>query len=102
MNINDENNEKVDLMRQIDKYRDEGFDIDRHCSMSDDINEIRFQLALIKDRKSKFLIEKELKYYELLLTLSGQPIHPRKELLKLCYGSDEFFEYHKQQLKPAP
>jgi len=38
-----------------------------------------------------FIIEQELKYYELLLKLSGTPIPPRKELLKLCYGSEEFF-----------
>ena len=102
MNINNENDEKLDLLKQIYKYRDEGFDIDRHWSISDDINELRYHLLLLKERKSKFLIEKELKYYELLLKLSGHPIPPRKELLKLCYGSDEFFEYHKQRLKPAP
>ena len=102
MNINDENNEKLNLLKQIYELRNEGYEIRERCSISDDINEIRYQLSLLKERKSKFLIEKELKYYEFLLKLSGQPIPPRKELLKLCYGSDEFFEYHKQQSKSMP
>ena len=42
------------------------FKLNRHYSISDDINELKFQLAILQDNERKFHIEKELKFYELL------------------------------------
>ena len=96
-----ENDKKLNLIKQINKYNDKGYKTYKHYSMSDDINELKFQLALLQDNERKFHIEKELKFYELLFkiksSLSGEPIHPREELLKFCYGSDEYYEYHKNK-----
>ena len=93
-----ENDDKLNLIKQIYKYNEKGYKLDRHYSISDDINELKFQLAILQDNKRKFHIEKELKYYELMFkiksSLSGEPIPSREELLKFCYGSDEYYEYH--------
>ena len=100
-----ENDDKLNLIKQIYKYEEKGYKLNRHYSISDDINELKFQLAILKDNERKFHIEKELKFYELLFKiksgLSGEPIPSKEELLKFCYGSNEYFEYHKQQLKSA-
>jgi hypothetical protein len=29
------------------------------------------------------------------MVLSGEPLPPKQELLNFCYGSNEYFEYHK-------
>jgi len=67
MNTLDENDKKLDLLEQIDKYRDEGYDIRRYCSISDDFNELRFQLALTREKKRKFHIDYIIKYIFFLL-----------------------------------
>ena len=93
-----QNDKKLNLIKQIYKYKEQGYELNRHYSMSDDINELKFQLAILQDNERKFHIEKELKYYELMFkiksSLSGEPIPSREELLKFCYGSDEYYEYH--------
>jgi len=94
-----QNDKKLNLIKQIYKYKEQGYELNRHYSISDDINELKFQLAILQDNERKFHIEKELKYYELMFkiksSLSGEPIPLREELLKFCYGSDEYYEYHK-------
>jgi len=93
-----QNDKKLNLIKQIYKYKEQGYELNRHYSISDDINELKFQLAILQDNERKFHIEKELKYYELMFkiksSLSGEPIPSREELLKFCYGSDEYYEYH--------
>jgi hypothetical protein len=101
LNIN-ENDDKLNLIKQIYKYKEKGCEINRHYSISDDINELKFQLAILQDNERKFHIEKELKSYEFLFKiksgLSGELMPPKEELLKFCFGSNEYYEYHKQQL----
>ena len=93
-----QNDKKLNLIKQIYKYKEQGYELNRHYSISDDINELKFQLAILQDNERKFHIEKELKYYELMFkiksSLSGEPIPSREELLKFCYGSDEYYEYY--------
>ncbi len=100
-----ENDDKLNLIKQIYKYNEKGYELYRHYSISDDINELKFQLAILQDNKRKFHIEKELKYYELIFKiksgLSGEQIHQKEELLKFCFGSNEYYEYLKQQLKSS-
>ena len=76
-NIN-ENNDKLNLIKQIYKYEKKGYTLYRHYLISDDINELKYQLVLLQDNERKFHIEKELKFYELLFKiksdLSGQII----------------------------
>ena len=65
-NINidiNENDKKLNLIKQIYKYKEQGYELNRHYSISDDINELKFQLAILQD--------------------------------------NEYYEYHKQQLKSA-
>ena len=89
-----QNDKKLNLIKQIYKYKEQGYELNRHYSISDDINELKFQLAILQDNERKFHIEKELKYYELMFkiksSLSGELITSREELLKFCYGSDEY------------
>ncbi len=95
-----ENEEKINLIKQIYEYNLKGYNLDKQYSISDDIDELKFQLALLQDNERKLHIEKELKFYEFLFkinySLSGKPIPPKEELLKYCYGSNEYYEYHKQ------
>ena len=58
-----ENDDKLNLIKQIYKYQEKGIKLNRHYSISDDINELKFQLAILQD--------------------------------------NEYYEYHKQQLKSA-
>jgi hypothetical protein len=58
-----ENDDKLNLIKQIYKYEEKGIKLNRHYSISDDINELKFQLAILQD--------------------------------------NEYYEYHKQQLKSA-
>lgn len=103
MNVNDvnENNDKLNLIKQIYKYNEKGYILNKHYSMSDDINELKFQLEILKENERNLHIEKELKFYELMFKinfgLSGEPIPSREKLLKLCYGSNEYFEYYKNK-----
>ena len=98
-----ENDKKLNLIKQIYKYNNKGYKLNKYYSISDDINELKFQLALLQDNERKLHIEKELKFYELIFNiksgLSGKPKPSREELLKFGYGSNEYYEYHKQQLK---
>ena len=95
-----ENDKKLNLIKQIYKYNNKGYKLNRYYSISDDI---KFQLALLQDNERKLPIEKELKFYELLYNiksgLSGEPKPSKEELLKFGYGPNEYYEYHKQQLK---
>ena len=58
-----ENDDKLNFIKQIYKYEEKGYKLNRHYSISDDINELKFQLAILQD--------------------------------------NEYYEYHKQQLKSA-
>ncbi len=95
-----ENEEKINLIKQIYEYNKKGYNLDKQYSISDDIDKLKFQLALLQENERKLHIEKELKFYELLFkinsSLSGKPISPKEELLKYCYGSKEYYEYHKE------
>ena len=95
-----ENDKKLNLIKQIYKYNKEGYKLNKHYSIFD---ELKFQLALLQDNERKLHIEKEFKFYELLFKiksgLSGEPIPSKEELLKFGYGSNEYYEYRKQQLK---
>lgn len=94
------NEEKINLIKQIYEYNKKGYNLDKQYSISDDIDELKFQLALLQENERKLHIEKELKFYEFLFkinfSLSGKPIPPKEELLKYCYGSKEYYEYHKE------
>ncbi len=96
-----ENEEKIKLLKQIYDYERKGVKLNRRVSMSDDIEELQFELLLLQNEEREFHIKKELQFYELLFKftsdLTGKPIPPKEELLKLCYGSNEFYEHHKQQ-----
>jgi len=95
-----ENEEKINLIKQIYEYNLKGYNLDKQYSISHDINELKFQLALLQDNERKLHIEKELKFYEFLFkinsNLSGKPIPPKEELFKYCYGSKEYNKNHKQ------
>ena len=94
------NEEKINLIKQIYEYNKKGYNFDKHYLISDDINKLKYQLALLQNNEHKLNIHKELKFYELLFkinsSLSGKPIPPKEELLKYCYGSKEYYEYHKE------
>ena len=92
-NIN-ENNDKLNLIKQIYKYEKKGYKLYRHYLISDDINELKYQLVLLKDNERKFHIEKELKFYEFLFKiksdLSNQIMPSKEQLLKfsfLCFSN---------------
>jgi len=42
-----ENDDKLNLIKQIYKYEEKGYELNRHYSISDDINELKFQLAIL-------------------------------------------------------
>jgi|LakMenEpi03Aug12_release.lakeMendotaPanAssembly.Ray.scaffolds.fasta_scaffold1041609_2 hypothetical protein len=98
----DDKDKKIELLRKIHEYENKGFTLKRPLFISNNINEIEFQLAILRNDEKKFHIEKELKFYESLFTikssLSGElkPPLPREELLKYCYGSKEYFEFNKK------
>jgi hypothetical protein len=98
----DDKDKKNELLRKIHEYENKGFTLKRPLFISNNINEIEFQLAILRNDEKKFHIEKELKFYESLFTikssLSGElkPPLPREELLKYCYGSKEYFEFNKK------
>ena len=98
-----ENDDKLNLIKQIYKYEEKGYELNRHYSIYDDINELKFQLAILRNDEKKFHIEKELKFYESLFTIKSslsselKPPLPREELLKYCYSSKEYFENHKNK-----
>jgi len=57
---------KLNLIKQIYEYADKGYKLYRHYSMSDDINELKYQLTLLQHNEFiKFL-------------LVSQYIHPQK------------------------
>ena len=95
-----ENEEKINLIKQIYEYNLKGYNLDKQYSIYHDINELKFQLALLQDNERKLHIEKELKFYEFLFkinsNLSGKPIPPKEELFKYCYGSKDYNKNHKQ------
>ena len=41
-----ENDDKLNLIKQIYKYEEKGCKLNRHYSISDDINELKFQLEI--------------------------------------------------------
>jgi hypothetical protein len=98
----DDKDKKIELLRKIQEYENKGFTLNKLLSISNNINEIEFNLAILRNDERKFHIEKELKFYESLFTikssLSGElkPPLPREELLKYCYGSKEYFEFNKK------
>jgi hypothetical protein len=98
----DDKDKKIELLRKIQEYENKGFTLNKLLSISNNINEIEFNLAILRNDEKKFHIEKELKFYESLFTikssLSGElkPPLPREELLKYCYGSKEYFEFNKK------
>ena len=49
-NIND-NAEKVNLIKEIYKYNQEGYNVNKHYKISDNINELRFNLKLLEEKK---------------------------------------------------
>lgn len=76
------NEEKINLIKQIYEYEKKGYNLDKQYSISSDIYELKFQLALLQDNERKLHIEKELKFYQFLFkinsSLSGKPIPPKK------------------------
>jgi hypothetical protein len=96
-----ENEEKIKLLKQIYDYERKGVKLNRRVSISDDIIELQFELLLLQNEEREFHIKKELQFYELLFKftsgLTDKPIPPKEELLKLCFGSKEYYEHHKQQ-----
>lgn len=61
-----ENDKKLNLIKQIYEYNNKGYKLNKYYSISD---------------------------------LSGKPKPSKEELLKFGYGSNEYYEYYKQQLK---
>jgi hypothetical protein len=96
-----ENEEKIKLLKQIYDYERKGAKLHKHFKMSDDIIELQFELLLLQNEEREFHIKKELQFYELLFKftsgLTDKPIPPKEELLKLCFGSKEYYEHNKQQ-----
>lgn len=98
----DDKDKKIELLRKIQEYENKGFTLNKLLFISNNINEIEFNLAILRNDEKKFHIEKEFKFYESLFTikssLSGElkPPLPREELLKYCYGSKEYFEFNKK------
>ena len=92
--------EKINLIKQIYEYNKKGYNLNKLYSISDDINELKFQLALLQNNERKLHIEKELKFYEFLFkinsNLSDKPTPSKEELLKYYYGSNKYNENHKQ------
>ena len=91
------NDEKIKLLRKIYDYESKGVNLNRRVSMSDDIEELQLHLLLLQNEEREFYIKQELQFYELLfklLTQPGTPIPPKEELLKLCFGSKEYYEHH--------
>jgi hypothetical protein len=99
---NIENDAKIKLLRQIYDYESKGLTLNRRSvTMSNDIEELQFHFLLLQNDEREFHIKKELQFYELLFKLTSdltdKPIPPKEELLKLCFGSKEYYEHHKQQ-----
>ena len=94
-----ENSEKLSLLKQIHKYRDEGYTVDKYYSIGDDINELKYIVAVLHEKKRKTYIESELKFYKfyfgIICKMTGKPMPSQEELLKYCYGSDEYYEHNK-------
>ena len=53
-----ENDDKLNLIKQIYKYEEKGYKLNRHYSISDDINELKFQLAIFKIMNASFTLKK--------------------------------------------
>ena len=99
MNHIDENVEKLNLIKQIYEYKKKGFTVDdRPLSITEKIVDLKIQLAILKEKERKIHIEKELKFYECLFKnqLLNQFLTkcPQKQLLKYCYGSNEYYDYY--------
>lgn len=62
----DINNKKLSLIKQIYEYNNRGYNLNKHYSISDDINELKYQLALLQHN---YTINKKLKLFELLFMM---------------------------------
>ena len=84
-NLDMNENNKMNLLKQIYKYADKGCKLHRNYSMSDNINELQCQLTSLQYNEQ---IEKELECYKLSVlvkcVLLGKPIPSEEELLKVC------------------
>jgi hypothetical protein len=54
-------NDKKLLLKQIFEYQEKGYNLYRKYSISDDINELEFQLGILQYNERKFQIEKRIK-----------------------------------------
>jgi len=64
-----DNKEKYNLLKQIYEYKGKGYELNKNYSISDDINELKYQLEILKENKLKIHIENQLKIYELIFKL---------------------------------
>jgi hypothetical protein len=88
-------NEKINLIKQINEYEKKGYKLNKHYSISNDIKELKFQLEIFQKEHH---IKEEFKFFESICKIKSilldEPISQKEELLKFCYGSNE---YYKQQ-----
>jgi hypothetical protein len=92
-----ENDKKIDLIIQIHNYEIKGFKVKKNISITDSIGELEYYLSILKNEERNLHIEKELEFYKLIHIIFGKQIPPKEKLLKFCYGTKEYFEYHKQK-----
>jgi len=50
-------NNKVDLLKQIYKYADKGYKLNRCCLITDSIDELEFELAILQEKEKKTNLE---------------------------------------------
>ena len=63
------------------------------CNTSTDINELKFELEILKHNH---YIEQHMSYYKSLCELLNIPMPPREKILKTIPGTKEFYEYNKK------
>lgn len=54
-------NEKINLLHQIYEYNNKGYNLYKNYSINDDINELKFQIAILKEKERNLEIENKLK-----------------------------------------
>jgi hypothetical protein len=88
----DNKEEKITLLKQIREYENRGYKTHCRCYISTDINELKFELEILK---RDHYIEQHMSYYKSLCKLFNIPMPPRENILKTIPGTKEFYENYK-------
>jgi hypothetical protein len=89
----DNKEEKIKLLREIREYEIMGYNTLNICNTSTDINELKFELKILKQNH---YIEQHMSYYKSLCKLFNIPMTSEENILKTIPGTKEFYEYNKK------